>query len=93
MAHLGNTKYLTLSEASHYFPGRPHRNTIIRWCNRGYAGVKLASWRCGNRRVVTAESIENFIQATTKAKDPNPRRTSSSHQWAEAKLDSIMGTV
>ena len=78
---------ITLAEAAKIFPGHPHRNTLIRWCMRGYSGVILASWKCGNRRVTTAKAIDEFIASTSKVDDPNPRRNSSSHQIAEARLD------
>ena len=87
---ISDAKFLTLAEACKIIPGRPHRNTIIRWCQRGYGGIILESWRCGNRRVTTVESIDKFIAATSGVKDPNPRRSESiAHKRAEAQLDAM----
>ena len=81
-------EYLTLSQAAQIMPGRPHRNTIARWMTRGYAGVKLASWRCGHRSVTTKQAIEDFIRAITGA-EPSAPEPSAAHLRAEAELDAM----
>ncbi len=82
--------YLTMSQAAKLIPGTVHKNTLIRWCDRGFAGIILESYRCGNRRMTTVQAIDAFISATSRCNDPNPRRTTTSaHQRAEAELDAL----
>ena len=80
-------EYLTLSEAARILPGRTHVNTVRRWFDRGYRGVILRSWRCGNRRITTRQAIDEFIEATTGIAEKTTPQKSSAHLKAEAELD------
>jgi hypothetical protein len=84
---ISDVQYITVVEACKILPGRPHRNTIIRWFDRGYRGVRLKCWRCGNRRVTSISAIDEFIAATTGSQGPVPTSTSPGHQHAESQLD------
>lgn len=87
---ISQAKYLTLAEAARLIPGRPHINTIRRWCSYpGFKGIVLKSWRFGNRRITDLSAIDAFMAATTGLQNPNPCRTSTSHQRAEAQLDAM----
>jgi len=84
------SEFMTLVEASKTIPGRPHINTVRRWCTRGFNGVRLQSWRFGNRIVTTKKAISEFGAATTAqsrncVEDP----PTCSHQRAESALDSM----
>ncbi len=89
MPSIADTEYITLTEACKLIPGRPHRNTVIRWCDRGYNGIILKSWRCGNRRVTNIPAIDDFLAETSGIKGKNPHRASLAHQCAEAQLDAM----
>jgi len=84
---IADVEYIPLQDACKRIPGRPHVNTVRRWCDRGFNGVILQSWRCGNRILTSIPAIDAFIQATTGIHHPGPRITSNAHKWAEAKLD------
>lgn len=80
-------KPLTLSEAAKIIPGRPCKNTLRRWCHRGFRGIKLRSFYSGNALCVTERSIEEFWAAINPAHSPAP--TTRAHQLAEQKLDEL----
>lgn len=82
-----DVEYITLAEASKRTPGRPHVNTIRRWCDSGFRGVVLESWRCGRRRLTTIAAVDQFIRSTTGLQAPVSRGTSTRHQLAEAELN------
>ena len=84
---IAEVEFFPLQIACKRIPGRPHVNTVRRWCDRGFKGVVLQSWRCGNRRLTSIAAIDAFIQATTGIHAPKPRVTSNAHKRAEAKLD------
>lgn len=46
---------------------RPALSTIIRWSTRGINGVRLRTWRVGNRRLTTLDAVVEFVQTTTAA--------------------------
>ena len=58
-------EYLTLSQASKRTPGRPHINTVRRWCNEGFCGIKLPSKRVGKHRIIKLSDLDEFLAATT----------------------------
>ncbi|NOY41188.1 MAG: DUF1580 domain-containing protein [Planctomycetes bacterium] len=79
---------LTLIEASKILPGRPHRNTLIRWCDSGVNGIRLKSFRVGRRRCTTMPWLEEFLAAVSKTQEklqPLP----TSHVAAESRLDEM----
>ena len=92
---VADARYITLKEASRLIPGRPHLNTIRRWCSkRGYRGIVLESWRLGNTRVTSVEAIDRFFEQTTgvphRLSKNNPERPlSARHKAAEAQLDDM----
>jgi len=83
------SEYITLAEATKVIPGRPHINTVRRWCDRGFNGVILESWRCGNRRLTSIPAIDEFMKATTGIQGSGPSRKSTAHQRAEEQLDEM----
>jgi len=87
---IADVEYLTIAEAAKRIPGQPHKNTVRRWFDRGFNGVVLQSWRCGNRRMTTVAAIDAFIAATTgQARHDKPVAPSTAHQQAEVILDSM----
>ncbi len=83
-----DAKFITFQEATRLIPSRPHINTIRRWADRGYQGIKLRTVRCGRRRMVPVEAIEEFMRATSGLHAPDPAQ-SDAHKRAEAKLDAM----
>ena len=65
-------RFITFKEATRLIPSRPHINTIRRWADRGYRGIKLRTVRCGRRRLVPVEAIEEFMRATSGFHAPAP---------------------
>jgi hypothetical protein len=89
------TDYITLLEAVPYFLTRPHKNTIVRWANKGVYGVKLKTIRYGGKRLTRPCWCEDFNRAMQGASPDvyaDSPATTSSHQAAEARLDA-MGVV
>jgi hypothetical protein len=88
------TDYITLLEAVPYFLTRPHKNTVVRWANKGCYGIKLRTVRYGGKRLTRKIWVEKFNQAVLSA-TPNvyadSPATSTSHQQAEVKLNSLLG--
>ncbi len=69
---LSEETYLTLAEASHLLPGRPHTTTMWRWMTRGVRGHRLETVVIGGRRFVSHEALHRFITATTAASPGAP---------------------
>lgn len=86
---ISEATYITVNDTCKILPGRPHRNTVIRWFDRGFKGIRLESWRCGNRRVTTVQAIDKFLAETSGFQNPNPPSTSPGHRYAESKLDAM----
>ena len=88
---------VSLAEASHLLPGRPHLSTLHRWRLRGVRGVKLETFLIGGRRFTSREALERFIERTTAAAHgaPTPQRTRRQREVdirradAELKVDGI----
>ncbi len=82
--------YISLLEAVPYFPTRPHKNTVVRWANRGCYGKKLKTIKCGGKRLTRPCWVQEFNRAVMDA-SPDVYADSSvptpSHQAAEAQLD------
>jgi hypothetical protein len=64
MADLLDESLVSLSEATHYVPGRPHVSTVWRWTTRGLRGVKLETIHAGGKRFTSLEAIRRFLVAT-----------------------------
>jgi hypothetical protein len=60
---------LTLAEAAKSLPGNPNIATLWRWRRRGIEGVRLETYRIGQKRFTTKEAIARFVERTTKAAD------------------------
>ena len=85
-----STDCITIPEAVPLFLNRPHRNTVIRWANKGVYGVKLKTIRYGGKRLTRKVWVEEFNQAMMGASPDvyaGNSAPSSSHQAAEAQLD------
>ena len=82
-------EHLTLAQATTIIPGRPHINTVRRWCDRGFRGIKLRSWRCAGRRLTSVPAIDEFLAATTGVASQADPATKASHLEAEAALDDM----
>ena len=80
---------LTLNQAAHSLPGRPHVSTIHRWRFRGVRGVQLETCMVGGRRYTSREALERFSAATTAAAngEPAPRRTNRQRQREIARAE------
>jgi len=86
--------YISLQAAAPLFPTRPHKNTIVRWANRGLYGVKLKTVRYGGKRLTRPVWVDEFNVAMLGASpdsfaDSNSPAPTSSHEQAEAKLDEM----
>lgn len=77
---------LTLAEATRIIPGRPHKNTLRRWCHSGVRGVKLGHFYSGATLCTTRRAIEDFWAALNPQA---PARSSDGHAKAEAQLDAM----
>jgi len=86
------TDYISLREACKFFPSNPHKNTVIRWANRGVYGVKLKTVRFAGKRLTRKVWVDEFSVAIMGA-SPDSYADSAvpttSHAAAEAKLDSL----
>lgn len=68
-------KALTLAEAAALLPGRPHIETVRRWCLKGLAGgVRLEYFRSGGKLFTTRPAIEAFLAAQNGYDPAEPRR-------------------
>jgi hypothetical protein len=85
--------FISLQKAIPLFPARPHRNTVIRWANRGIDGVKLMTVRFGGKRLTRPVWVEEFCKAvmgTSPEGNAAPSiETSATHNAAEDKLDAM----
>lgn len=87
--------WLPLSEASKFFPGRPHRSSVWRFAMKGVRGVRLETIVCGGRRYTSEEAILRFIAATTAAANGEPMpvplsaRRRQEQEEARAKLREV----
>ena len=64
--------YITLAEASHRAPGRPHISTIWRWCrngikSRGGERIHLKHVRVGGRIFTTEDWLSIFFEDVARA--------------------------
>jgi hypothetical protein len=84
--------YITLLEAAPLFLTRPHKNTVVRWANKGCYGIKLRTVRYGGKRLTKKNWVEKFNQAVLGA-TPNvyadSPATSSTSQQAVSQLDAM----
>lgn len=78
--------------------GRPtHPNTLMRWATRGLRGVRLETIKCGARTCSSAEALQRFFSALTRASEANlsgPAPTIDTGREAEAatrELDQLLG--
>jgi hypothetical protein len=80
---------MTLAEATKVFPaGRKlHVNTLRRWAQDGYRGIRLRTFRCGQRICTTREAINEFLAAING--EDAPSLATPAHQAAEAELDAL----
>jgi hypothetical protein len=62
----------SLAEAASLLPGKLHVSTLHRWRLRGVRGIKLKTVMIGGRRFVAKSALEEFIAATTAAKEKEP---------------------
>ena len=80
-------EFVRLVDAPKHIPGRPHRNSVRRWADRGYEGIVLKSWRVGRTRFTSLEAIDEFITATTELH--SARAVQPAYRAAEKQLDSL----
>jgi hypothetical protein len=52
---------ISLEQATNLLPKPPSRSTLWRWCTRGVNGVKLVTFKVGQRRVTTVNHFLQFI--------------------------------
>jgi len=98
MLENGDTRMLTLAEASHLLPGRPHVSSLVRWGKRGVNGIRLRLAKVGGRWAVSRAALHEFIVATTAAADRQQatdqsvdrQSTTSRADTAGQKLDALV---
>lgn len=79
-----------LTDAAKLFPGRPHKNTVRRWCEHGYNGVRLKHFRAGKVICTTRRDIEEFLAAINPNYQPaEPAVMTREHEAATTKLDAM----
>jgi hypothetical protein len=84
--------YLSMAQASHLLPGRPHISTLHRWRLRGVRGIRLQTCLVGGRRYTTEAWIAEFIDRSSGAPGPaapaeNASRREAAIRNAERELD------
>jgi hypothetical protein len=88
---------MSLSEAAHSLPHRPHISTLWRWCKKGCRGARLEYLRLGGRIFTSAEALRRFgarlatLDDNPPAPAPKTRRSpderAAAVAAAKAKLD------
>ena len=90
------TGYLTMAQAAHRCPSRPHPSAIYRWARRGLKSrsgelVRLKHVRCGRGLYTTLEWLHKFFGDLAAADMPHFQDKDDdldrAHADAEAKLD------
>lgn len=80
-------KPVPIVESTKIIPSRPHKNTVRRWCHKGFRGIKLRSFYCGATLCTTETAIEEFL-AAINPQAATPTATPA-HEAAESKLDAL----
>ena len=60
---------LSFSEVGRLLPSKPGPATLWRWHTVGVYGIRLQTVLIGGRRFCSRQSLEDFIQATTAARE------------------------
>ncbi len=82
--------YIPVGQANQHIPGRPSRETIWRWINRGVrGGHRLETLLVGGRRFTTHEMIADFIERQNgpAIKRTTARKREAQIRRAEKELD------
>jgi len=82
-------RMIPFTEAPGHIPGRPHLATVHRWRLRGTRGVRLESVLVGGKRFTSAEAIERFVDATTRAADGDSTPRPESDAARDRRLDRV----
>lgn len=53
---------IPVNKCSRFIPGNPHCATVWRWCTKGVRGVRLETVMIGGRRMVTPQSLDEFLR-------------------------------
>lgn len=72
------------ARVEHLVGRRLHRSIPTRWCADGIAGVRLRSWRMGQRRLTTERALVEFFAAIEEARARQPKRTHAKKQTKKA---------
>lgn len=80
-------KTLTLEQACQLIPGRPHKNTVRRWGNEGFRGIRLRIFRSGQKVCTSREAILEFL-AAINGDSPAPA-ANPEHDQAESQLEAM----
>ncbi len=72
-----------------HIPGRPHNNTILRWANEGYNGVRLKTFHIASKRFTTRRYIQEFQDACTRVAPENRGVQQSARTAEDATLDAM----
>jgi hypothetical protein len=59
---------ITLMEAAHQSPGRPHLSTVWRHATRGFRGIFLETVTIAGRRFTSVQALRRFAAATNRAR-------------------------
>lgn len=89
-----NEELFPLVEAVYQATGRrPHLSTVLRWCSKGSAGVRLDCRVLGGRRLTSKQSVLRYMDQVTAAKDQDvtspmcpPRQTDLAANRSAKKL-------
>lgn len=75
---------ISLSEAAALLPGRPSKNSVVRWHLRGVKGVRLETVMLGGRRFTSEAALQRFAERTTAAANGEtpPARTAKQRERA-----------
>lgn len=58
------TQWLTVNDAADAFPGKCSVRSLWRWMTDGKNGIRLPYVTVANRRMISAEAMEQFLRET-----------------------------
>ena len=65
-----NDQFISVGQLAEMLPTKPSKATCWRWVTIGVRGVVLSSVMIGGRRMVSRQSIEDFVTSTTQSTLP-----------------------
>ncbi len=86
-----DAKYMSLSQACAFLPGRPHVSTLARWRLRGVRGHKLQTTLVGGRRYITQQQLVDFLAAINGKPSMRPSEKAAGEPDAADKILDRLG--